>query len=139
MARAVAESIPPDRSTMASFMGRLDYTSAQPVRRRGALRLGVPAPARRRPLLSNVGRRTRRADPGRRLRHRASAVAAAAPRGPGRRGRTGRGGVDLAPAMLARAATRVARLGEARRRRALLLRGDLRALPCGPRFAFAVA
>lgn len=48
-------------------------------------------------------------------------------------------GVDLAPAMLARAAARVARLSAAHRRRALLLRGDLRGLPCGPRFAFAVA
>jgi SAM-dependent methyltransferase len=48
-------------------------------------------------------------------------------------------GIDLAPAMLARAAARVARLSVAHRRRSLLLRGDLRALPCAPRFAFAVA
>jgi SAM-dependent methyltransferase len=48
-------------------------------------------------------------------------------------------GVDRAPAMLERAAARVKRLGPAGRRRALLLRGDLRALPLGPRFAFAVA
>jgi len=49
-------------------------------------------------------------------------------------------GVDRAAPMLARAAARVARLGPAARRRALLLRGDLRALPLGRRrFAFAVA
>jgi SAM-dependent methyltransferase len=50
-------------------------------------------------------------------------------------------GVDHAPAMLARAAARVARLAPRRRRRALLVRGDLRALPLSPRaprFAFAV-
>jgi SAM-dependent methyltransferase len=48
-------------------------------------------------------------------------------------------GLDLSPAMLERAAARVRRLGPAGRRRALLLRADLRALPLGPRFAFAVA
>src|SRR5436190_15140251 len=37
-------------------------------------------------------------------------------------------GIDHAPAMLARAAARVARLSPRRRRRALLVRGDLRAL-----------
>jgi SAM-dependent methyltransferase len=52
-------------------------------------------------------------------------------------------GVDHAPAMLARAAARVARLTPRRRRRALLVRADLRALPLGPRrskprFAFAI-
>lgn len=48
-------------------------------------------------------------------------------------------GVDRAPAMLKRAAGRVQRLGLAVRRRALLIRADLRALPLGPRFALAVA
>jgi SAM-dependent methyltransferase len=49
-------------------------------------------------------------------------------------------GVDHAPAMLARAAARLARLPAARRRRALLLRADLGRLPLrpAPRFAFAV-
>ena len=41
-------------------------------------------------------------------------------------------GLDLSPAMLARAARRVARLGRARAGRAVLLRADLRALPLGP-------
>jgi SAM-dependent methyltransferase len=41
-------------------------------------------------------------------------------------------GLDLSRAMLARAARRVARLGRARARRAVLLRADLRALPIGP-------
>ena len=48
-------------------------------------------------------------------------------------------GADRAPAMLDRAAARVRRLGIAGRRRALLVRADLRALPLAPRFAFAVA
>ncbi|HSZ82112.1 MAG TPA: class I SAM-dependent methyltransferase [Polyangia bacterium] len=48
-------------------------------------------------------------------------------------------GVDHARAMLTRAAARVARLGLAARRRALLVRGDLRTLAFAPRFAFAVA
>jgi SAM-dependent methyltransferase len=48
-------------------------------------------------------------------------------------------GVDRAPAMLARAHARLARLSMATRRRALLARGDLRALPFTGRFAFAVA
>jgi SAM-dependent methyltransferase len=48
-------------------------------------------------------------------------------------------GVDRSGAMLARAAARIARLGAARRGRALLVRGDLRALPFARRFAFAVA
>jgi SAM-dependent methyltransferase len=49
-------------------------------------------------------------------------------------------GLDRAPAMLARAAARVARLAPTARRRALLLRGDLRDLPVARgRFAFAVA
>jgi SAM-dependent methyltransferase len=49
-------------------------------------------------------------------------------------------GVDHAPAMLARAAARLARLPAARRRRALLVRGDLARLPLAgsARFAFAV-
>jgi SAM-dependent methyltransferase len=52
-------------------------------------------------------------------------------------------GVDHAPAMLERAAARVARLAPRRRRSALLVRADLRALPLAPRgrpprFAFAV-
>jgi SAM-dependent methyltransferase len=49
-------------------------------------------------------------------------------------------GVDHAPAMLARAAARVARLPADRRRRALLVRADLRrlALKTKPRFALAV-
>jgi SAM-dependent methyltransferase len=49
-------------------------------------------------------------------------------------------GVDHAPAMLARAAARLARLPPSRRRRALLVRGDLRRLPLAPsaRFAFAI-
>lgn len=48
-------------------------------------------------------------------------------------------GVDAAPAMLARAAARVRRLAAPARRRALLLRADMRALTFPPRFAFAVA
>jgi SAM-dependent methyltransferase len=48
-------------------------------------------------------------------------------------------GLDRAPAMLERAAVRIRRLGVAGSRRALLLRADLRALPLGPRFEFAVA
>ena len=48
-------------------------------------------------------------------------------------------GLDLSGAMLARAAARLARLPPAARRRALLVRGDLRALPFKRRFAFAVA
>src|SRR5689334_20543920 len=50
-------------------------------------------------------------------------------------------GVDAAAPMLARAAARLARLPTAARRRALLVRGDLRALPFAApaRFAFAVA
>jgi SAM-dependent methyltransferase len=49
-------------------------------------------------------------------------------------------GVDHAPAMLARAADRLSRLPLSRRRRALLVRGDLADLPLagGGRFAFAV-
>jgi SAM-dependent methyltransferase len=49
-------------------------------------------------------------------------------------------GVDHAPAMLARASARLARLPAARRRRALLVRGDLAQLPLAPttRFAFAI-
>ncbi|HVU52051.1 MAG TPA: class I SAM-dependent methyltransferase [Polyangia bacterium] len=49
-------------------------------------------------------------------------------------------GVDHAPAMLSRAASRVARLPPSRRRRALLVRGDLARLPlaASARFAFAV-
>ena len=49
-------------------------------------------------------------------------------------------GVDRARPMLSRAAARVARLGADGRRRALLVRGDLRALPfTRRRFSFAVA
>ena len=48
-------------------------------------------------------------------------------------------GVDRAPAMLARAAARIGRLGPAARRRALLVRADLRALAFRRRFAFAIA
>jgi SAM-dependent methyltransferase len=48
-------------------------------------------------------------------------------------------GNDRAPAMLARAAARVRRLGPHVRRRALLLRGDLRRLPAREHFLFAVA
>ncbi len=48
-------------------------------------------------------------------------------------------GLDRSAAMLAGAAARLARLPSAARRRALLVRGDLRALPFGRRFAFAVA
>ena len=48
-------------------------------------------------------------------------------------------GVDRAPAMLARAAARVRRLAPRARRRALLVRGDLRRLPVTTRFQFAVA
>jgi SAM-dependent methyltransferase len=49
-------------------------------------------------------------------------------------------GVDHAPAMLARAAARIARLQPSRRRRAMLLRGDLARLPLAEsaRFAFAI-
>jgi len=48
-------------------------------------------------------------------------------------------GVDRAPAMLARAAARLRRLAPPVRRRALLLRGDLRDLPIAPPFRFAIA
>ncbi|HMF43112.1 MAG TPA: class I SAM-dependent methyltransferase [Polyangia bacterium] len=48
-------------------------------------------------------------------------------------------GVDRGPAMLARAAARLARLSPRARRRALLLRADLRRIPVVQRFAFAVA
>jgi SAM-dependent methyltransferase len=48
-------------------------------------------------------------------------------------------GVDRAPAMLARAAARLRRLPPGARRRAMLVRGDLRALGFEPRFAFAIA
>jgi SAM-dependent methyltransferase len=47
-------------------------------------------------------------------------------------------GLDHAPEMLARAAARLARLPPARRRRALLVRGDLRRVAFAPRFAFAI-
>jgi SAM-dependent methyltransferase len=49
-------------------------------------------------------------------------------------------GVDHAGEMLARAAARLARLQAAARKRALLVRGDLRRLPTAPkpRFAFAI-
>jgi SAM-dependent methyltransferase len=47
-------------------------------------------------------------------------------------------GVDRAPAMLAAARRRVARLSPSRRGRALLVRGDLRALAFRPRFAIAL-
>jgi len=48
-------------------------------------------------------------------------------------------GVDQAPAMLARAAARLARLAPRARRRAALLRADLRRLPVAAWFSFAVA
>jgi SAM-dependent methyltransferase len=48
-------------------------------------------------------------------------------------------GLDRSSAMLARAAARLGRLGPAARRRALLVRGDLGALPLAGRFTFAVA
>jgi SAM-dependent methyltransferase len=50
-------------------------------------------------------------------------------------------GVDRAPAMLARAAARLDRLAPRVRRRALLVRGDLRRLPIAPRrhFQFVVS
>jgi SAM-dependent methyltransferase len=47
-------------------------------------------------------------------------------------------GLDHSASMLARAAARVARLSPRRRARALLLRGDLRALPTGPRFGLVL-
>jgi SAM-dependent methyltransferase len=47
-------------------------------------------------------------------------------------------GIDRAPAMLAAAARRVARLSPARRKRALLVRADLRALALRPRFAMVI-
>jgi SAM-dependent methyltransferase len=48
-------------------------------------------------------------------------------------------GVDVSPTMLAQAAARIGRLRVATRRRALLLRADMRALAFPPRFAFAVS
>jgi SAM-dependent methyltransferase len=48
-------------------------------------------------------------------------------------------GLDRAPAMLARTAARLARLAPRGRRRALLLRADLRRLPVARRFQFAIA
>lgn len=47
-------------------------------------------------------------------------------------------GVDRSTAMLARAAARVERLSAARRRHALIVRGDLRALPARGRFGLIV-
>lgn len=47
-------------------------------------------------------------------------------------------GLDHSPSMLARAAARVARLPPTARRRALLVRGDMRTLAFAQRFAFAV-
>jgi SAM-dependent methyltransferase len=47
-------------------------------------------------------------------------------------------GVDRAPTMLARAGERIRRLGPDARRRALLVRGDLRAPPLARRFPFAI-
>jgi SAM-dependent methyltransferase len=47
-------------------------------------------------------------------------------------------GLDHAPAMLERAAARIERLAPTARRRALLLRGDLRGVAFAPRFAFAI-
>lgn len=47
-------------------------------------------------------------------------------------------GLDRAPAMLTRAAARLRRLPDRRRRRGLLLRADLRAFALRPRFALAV-
>jgi SAM-dependent methyltransferase len=47
-------------------------------------------------------------------------------------------GIDRAPAMLAAAARRVARLSPPRRARCLLVRGDLRRLSLRPRFAIAL-
>jgi SAM-dependent methyltransferase len=48
-------------------------------------------------------------------------------------------GLDRSASMLAAASRRVARLSATRRARCLLLRADLRAFACGPRFALAVA
>ena len=48
-------------------------------------------------------------------------------------------GLDHAPAMLARAAQKIARLPRARRARALLVRADLRRFALRARFGFAVA
>jgi SAM-dependent methyltransferase len=48
-------------------------------------------------------------------------------------------GIDHAPAMLKRAAGKVARLSSAQRGRALLVRADLRRFAFKPRFGFAVA
>jgi SAM-dependent methyltransferase len=47
-------------------------------------------------------------------------------------------GIDRAPAMLAAATHRLERLSPARRGRALLVRGDLRAFSLRPRFAIAI-
>jgi SAM-dependent methyltransferase len=47
-------------------------------------------------------------------------------------------GLDRSPSMLARAAARVARLSPRRRERALLVRGDLRAVPALPRFGLVI-
>src|SRR5262245_28533501 len=139
MASAVAESMPPDSSTIASLM-RVDYPDVArrgPVedpfqdavlydweyrRRRDDVRFyGTLADERGGPIL-DLGCGT-----GRLMLPllRAGHVVV---------------GVDRAPAMLARAAARLARLAPRVRRRALLLRADLRRLPLGrARFAFAVA
>jgi SAM-dependent methyltransferase len=47
-------------------------------------------------------------------------------------------GLDHSPAMLTRAQARVSRLGPVNRRRALLVRGDLRTVAFAQRFAFAI-
>src|SRR4051812_49056343 len=134
MASAVAESMPPDNSTIASLM-RVHYRGMRPGdpfedaalydweyrRRRDDVRFyRTLADERGGPIL-DLGCGT-----GRIMLPllRAGHVVV---------------GMDRAPAMLARAAARLRRLAPRARRRALLLRGDLRRLPVARRFLFAIA
>src|SRR5262245_8789782 len=138
MASAVAESMPPDSSTIASLM-RVDYPDVArrgPVedpfqdavlydweyrRRRDDVRFyGTLADERGGPILDLGCGTGRLMLP---LLHAGHVVV----------------GIDRAPAMLARAAARLDRLAPRLRRRALLLRGDLRHLPVRRRFQLAVA
>ena len=136
--------MPPDSSTIASRHGRhrtYDYRrrdagARRSLRRRRALRLGVPAPARRRALLPHAGRRARRADPRSRLRHGPAAWCRCCATG------TSSSASIARRPMLARAA---ARARAACRRAARAPRAAACAATCArsplaaPRFAFAVA
>src|SRR5262245_22350455 len=138
MASAVAESMPPDSSTIASLM-RVDYPD---VARRGP----VEDPFQD-AVLYDWEYRRRRDDV------RFYCTLADERGGPVLDLGCGTGrlmlpllraghvvvGLDRAPAMLTRAAARLDRLAPRVRRRALLLRADLRRLPVRRRFQLAIA